>query len=222
MKFLKSRVLLLGLLSVLPAAQAFCGAPASEPPSFKNTLSEAGLAYGGVRPFITGKDYRRGSWTGARPAFWTLLASDGPVRLRLELTKNITPAQAEKTMTERFLRIDALYSGGAAYPGMVTTEFEVPPQLRPKDLRTGPGERKIKVLAATPRMTYGAGSEDLISYRGLLGYVYCGKGSMLAQIELFYPKAGFKLEDALKEFDQLVCASPGGPAGNGKPAAGGK
>jgi hypothetical protein len=158
------------------------------------------------------KDYRRGDWKGRPPAFWTLAAYDGAVRLRLEMTKNVGASQAGKTMTQRFNRVDALYSGGAAYPGMVTTEFEVPPQLRPKDLRAGPGEKKVKVLAATAGLAYGAGSEDLVSYRGLLGYVYCEKNSLLAQVELFFPKEGFDLAAALREFDEVLCAAPP-PAG---------
>ena len=63
-----------------------------------------------------------------------------------------------------------------------------------------------KILAATPGMAYGAGAEDLVSHRGLFGYIYCEKTSLLAQIELFFPKAEFLAEEALKEFDRLGCA----------------
>ena len=206
MKFSSGKIFLLAALASVAARPAVCAGPGEKSRSFKAVLAEAGLEYGGARPFMIGKDYRRGDWKGARPAFWTLTSSTEAVRLRLEMTRNISRAQAEKTMAERFLRIDALYAGGAAYPGMVTTEFEVPPQLRPKDIRTGTGEKKIKVLAATPGMAYGAGSEDLVSHRGLFGYIYCEKSSLLAQIELFFPKAEFLAEEALKEFDRLGCA----------------
>ncbi len=209
MKFSNGRLVLFWLLLSFSARPALLAAGPAEKGrglSFKAVLAEAGLEYGGERPFIIGKDYRRGGWKGASPAFWTLASSAGGVRLRLEMTKNISRAQAEKTMAGRFLRIDALYSGGAAYPGMVTTEFEVPPRLRPRDLRTGPGENKVKVLSATPGLSYGAGSEDLVSHRGLLGYVYCEKTSLLAQIELFFSKVEFQPEAALKEFDRIGCA----------------
>jgi hypothetical protein len=201
----KNKIALLGLLLCLaPAAGA--GSPEPARP-FPAVLAEAGLDYAGGRAFLVSKDYRRGDWKGRLPAFWTLAASDGAVRLRLEMTRNVGPAQAGKTMAQRFTRVDALYSGGAAYPGMVTTEFEVPPQLRPRDLRTGPGEKKVKVLAATAGLAYGAGSEDLVSYRGLMGYVYCEKSSLLAQIELFFPKENFDQAAALREFDELRCAA---------------
>lgn len=190
-------------------------------PDFKRTLAEAGLEYKGTGSFRINKNYRRGDWQGARPAFWTLTASGGTAKLRLELTKNIGRAQAGKTMDERFLRIDALYSGAAAYPGMVTTEFEVPQALRPVDIRTGPDGNRAKMLAATPGMAYGAGAEDLVSHRGLFGYIYCEKTSLLAQIELFFPKAEFLPEDALKEFDRVGCAAPApGPSGAEKAAKG--
>ncbi|MCX5792239.1 MAG: hypothetical protein NTY45_08505 [Elusimicrobia bacterium] len=204
MRSSSGKLFLLALLAAVPACPAAAGSGGAR--SFRAALAEAGLEYAGARTFSVSRNYRRGDWSGALPAFWTLDTGAGAVRLRLELTKNISRAQAEKTMAERFLRIDALYAGGAAYPGMITTEFEVPPQLRPRDLRTGPGENKVKVLAATPSMAYGAGSEDLVSRRGLLGYVYCEKNSLLAQIELFFPKKDFDQESALGEFDKIRCA----------------
>ena len=213
-----NKLLLLALLASAPVRPASCADPEKKGAPFKAVIAEAGLAYSGGISFVVDKDYRRGDWKGARPAFWTLASSTGAVRLRLEMTRNIGRAQAERTMAERFLRIDALYSGGAAYPGMVTTEFEVPPQLRPADIRTGTGENRVKVLAATPSLAYGAGSEDLVSHRGFLGYVYCEKNALLAQIELFFPKAGFLQEAALREFDQLGCAAPTPESpGAGKP-----
>lgn len=215
MRSLRNSAALAGLLLCC----APCPAPAEPGRPLKEVLAGAGLGYSGLRPFAVDKNYRRGDWSGARPAFWTLSAADGRVRLRLELTKNIGAAQAGRTMAERFLRIDALYSGGAAYPGMVTTEFEVPPALRPQDLRTGPGEKVVKVLAATPSLAYGAGSEDLVGYRGLLGYVYCEKTALLAQIELFFPKREFDQQTALLEFDRIICAAPAAGPAQGKAAA---
>lgn len=205
MKFSNGRTVLFWLLLFFSARPAACAGAAEGCPPFKAVLAEAGLAYSGSRPFVIVKDNRRGSWKGGLPAFRTLALSDGAVRLRLEMTKNISRARAEKTMTGRFLRIDALYSGAAAYPGMVTTEFEVPAHLRPKEVRTGPGAGRVKMLAATPGLAYGAGAEDLVSHRGLLGYVYCENSSLLAQIELFVPKAEFRLETALDEFDRIGC-----------------
>ena len=190
MKSLRTSAALAGLLLCCAARPA----PAEPGRPLKAVLAEAGLGYSGPRPY--------------RPAFWTLSAADGRVRLRLELTKNVGADQARRTMAERFLRIDALYSGGAAYPGMVTTEFEVPAELRPKNLRTKPGEKVVKVLAATPSLAYGAGAEDLVGYRGLLGYVYCEKTALLAQIELFFPKREFDQQSALLEFDRISCSAP--------------
>lgn len=211
---------------ILAAALLLC--PVSMPAAgggeggkaFRKQLGEAGLEYGGGRTFRADKSNRRGDWKGARPAFWTLTASDGEAGLRLELTKNISREQAQKTMDERFQRIDALYSGGAAYPGMITTEFEVPAALRPLDITAGPDGNKAKALSATPNMTYGAGAEDLVSRRGILGYLYCGgeKGGTLAQIELFFPKKDFDLEAARREFGEFRCAAarPAGAPGGKK------
>lgn len=204
-------LIVIGSLLLPACAEA---APASRRrvgPDLKQTLAEAGLEYGGTRPLRLDKNNRRGNWKGTKPAFWTLTASDGKAKLRLELTKNITRAQAEKTMNERFQRIDALYAGGAAYPGMVTTEFEVPKTLRPAALKAGQDGNIARALAATPNMTYGAGAEDLVSHRGVLGYIYCEKTALLAQIELFYPKTDFRQETATAEFSQFSCATAAVP-----------
>lgn len=213
MKF--SKALLSGVLLVL-AAPASGGPASNNVLDFKTTLSGAGLDYSGIRTFRIEKNHKRGDWKGPRPAFWTVTASDGTARLRLELTGNISRAKAEKTMAERFLRIDALYSGGAAYPGMITTEFEVPETLRPADIASGPGGNRAKALAATPNMAYGAGAEDLVSHRGILGYIYCDGTGTLAQIEFFFPKAEFSLEAARRESAGIACvnkpaAKTGGP-----------
>jgi hypothetical protein len=185
---------------------AFYGLAAAGAPAFSSLLSEAGLRYSGGRKFAADKNYRRGDWKGQRPAFWTLSAAADGARLRLELTRNVTRAQAEKTMAERFYRVEALYSGGAAYPGMVTTEFEVPKELRPVALKAGAQGNKALELAATANLTYGAGSDDLVSYRAVMGYLYCEDSSLLAQAELFLPKAGFTREAALTEFSSLSCS----------------
>jgi hypothetical protein len=212
----------LGALISFAAHFPAAAGPLEHSPDFKKTLAGTGLEYDGTRSLRIDKNFRRGDWKSARTAFWTLTASDGTARLRLELTKNISRAQAERTMDERFLRIDALYSGGAAYPGMITTEFEVPKALRPVDVKAGPDGNRAKMLAATPTMAYGAGAEDLVSHRGVMGYIYCEKASLLAQIELFFPKAEFLPADALKEFDRIVCAAAPvpDPSGAGKPEQG--
>ena len=195
------------LAAALLAALSWTAAAGA--PSFSSLLSEAGLRYSGENKFTADKNYRRGDWKGTRPAFWTLSAGAGKTRLRLELTRNVTRAQAEKTMAERFYRVEALYSGGAAYPGMVTTEFEVPKELRPVALKAGAQGNKALELAATANLTYGAGSEDLVSYRAVMGYLYCEGSSLLAQVELFMPAKNFKPEAALSEFSALNCAAPG-------------
>lgn len=211
-----------GLIVIGSLLLTACATDAAGGRAFRKNLSEAGLDYGGTRTFRADKSNRRGDWKGARPAFWTLTASDGKASLRLEMTKNLSREQALKTMDERFQRIDALYSGGAAYPGMITTEFEVPPALRPRDITAGPGGNKAKALAAAPNMTYGAGAEDLVSHKGILGYLYCGgkkeKGGALAQIELFFPKKDFDLEAARREFGEFHCAArrPSGADGGKK------
>jgi hypothetical protein len=86
---------------------------------------------------------------------------------------------------------------------MITTEFEVPAALRPREITAG--GNKARLLAATPNMTYGAGAEDLVSRRGLMGYVYCPGPAVLAQVELFFPKAAFDEKAALLEFEKILC-----------------
>lgn len=192
------------------AALAASLAGAGARPAFKALLAEAGLAYAGKRAFAVDINSRRGDWRGKLPAFWTLTAAEGRAFLRLELTRNVSREQAERTMAERFYRVQALYAGGAAYPGMVTTEFEVPKELRPVELKAGAQGNRALALPATANFSYGAGSEDLAAYRAVMGYVYCAGSSTLAQAELFLPKENYAREAALEEFSGITCAGPAG------------
>lgn len=177
--------------------------------SFMQSLPEAGLVYSGPYHYKIEKNIIRGNWSGKAAVFRTISASSGANRLRLELTKNISAAQAEKTMKERFLRIDALYSGGAAYPGMITTEVSVPESLRPVEVKAGPVANSARLLAATQNLAYGAGAEELVVYRGVLGWFYCTSSAMLTQYEIFFPKAVFSPEKAGKEAAAFSCKNPG-------------
>lgn len=203
--------------SLAAAALAAALAGAGARPDFGGLLAGAGLEYRGKRAFAVDINSRRGDWAGRLPAFWTLTASDGPAVVRLELTRNVPKDQAERTMAGRFYRVLALFSGGAAYPGMVTTEFEVPAELRPAELRAGAQGNRALELPATVNLSYGAGSEDLAAYRAVMGYIYCEKSATLAQAELFLPKEKFDRAAALEEFRGLACAEPQAAAGrNGK------
>lgn len=215
------RLFILGLLSWALAACAAPGGPISPgdggkrsrpagpdvPPStaaFRGALAAMGLR-ADAEGLVIDKSYVRGDWQGERRAYWTLLASDGSKRLRLEATKNIDRDAAEGRMKERFSAVEMLYFGDAAYPGLVTKRFEVPDGLKPEDLPDGPGGYRTLILHATGRMAYGAGAEDLVAYRSLMSYRYCRKERLLVQIEVFHPKAAFDRERSLSELAAVTC-----------------
>lgn len=173
--------------------------------TFNEALDVMGLVVSIGTSFTIDKSYVRGDWDGERRAYWTLLASSSTARLRVEAVKNVSRKEAERRMRERFVSVEMLYFGDAAYPGMVTKRFEIPDDLKPEVLSEGPGGYKTMILHATRRMTYGVGARDLVAYRSLMSYRYCPKVRVLAQIEIFFTIGSFDRKTALEELAGFSC-----------------
>ncbi|MFH1620055.1 MAG: hypothetical protein ABIG11_09175 [bacterium] len=172
---------------------------------FKEALKLAGLIKKGGGEFRIDKSNQRGDWKSDRRCYWTLICSSGTKILRMEIAKNISLDYADKMMRERWTRIKMLYSGNAAYPGMLTQKFEVPDELKPVLVSSGTRGQLTGMLYGTVNMTYGAGSQDLAVYRSIVTFLYCAKSATSAQIELFIPKKEFSEESALKEAESFMC-----------------
>jgi hypothetical protein len=101
-------------------------------------------------------------------------------KISLSNVENITRFTNDKKQV-----IDALYySIPATYPGQITRVIECSKEFWPEYHRVTT-ELEYYVLYATPRLTYGACSKDLIGYRSLLIFFACHND--LFQIELFVP-----------------------------------
>lgn len=193
------RLRVLGLLSLLIG----CASPAvvDGVSAFRSATESIGLAYRGKRSWKLGTSYRRGEWSKGGVGFWTLTASADPVRLRLEAARGLSEEETDSRIKDKRAMIESLYSGSAAYPGMVTRRFEVPVELRP--VKIPQGGRTIYLLHATPALSYGAGAEDLTAYRALLAFRRCP--GALVQVELFFPKGSFDRRKALEELAAFDC-----------------
>lgn len=204
MRFLINKAAVLSLAALISAAPPVCAESGKAAFSFKEVSGLIGLVYGGKENYKIEKSNQRGDWKGTMRCYWTLLCSDRSRKLRMEITKNISAVSADKIVKERWSRIKMLYSGNAAYPGMLTREFEVPDELKPVIISSGPAAL-TGMLYATANMTYGAGAQDLAAYRSVMTLRYCEKNATLSQIEMFIPKKEFEKGTALKEIEAFAC-----------------
>jgi tetratricopeptide (TPR) repeat protein len=191
-------------LSALAALALAARAAAAELPPFAEALAEMGLSHPEAASFETTKSHRRGRWArGKAESYWTLAASGGGRRLRLEASRNVSADSARRRIDDKFQVVEGLFSGRAYYPGMVTHIVDVPEPLRPRLVEPAPAGEKTLLLYATDALTYGAGADELAALRGFLTFRYCPETRTLVQIELFQDKRSFAeaaLRDALAEF----------------------
>ncbi len=164
-----------------------------------------GLSVRGAGPWRVDTSRKWGDWPKA-DSQWTVTASSGGVRLRLEAFAGLSPAELARKEQLQVSRIRLLYAGDIGYPGMVTRSLRVPAALTPYKLKRGAGRPDALILPASSRLTYGVGAEDLAAYRCALSFVECPRSGRLLQVELFYPKASFDRRAALAALDRFSCS----------------
>lgn len=107
--------------------------------------------------------------------------------LRIEAITGIGKASADMLMEDEALAVKALYEAALSpYPGEVSYLIVCNERFKPV---FGTAEAKLNfsyfALFATGRLTYGACSEDLVKYKAILAWAYCGKKETLYRLELF-------------------------------------
>lgn len=120
---------------------------------------------------------------------------------RIEIIKPIEQAAAGKYIQDRQYVLKSLFKSiPAPYPGEITYSIQVPQELKPEiiTLQAEAGARPVYILYSTDRLTYGAGSPDLIKYKGALTFIYDRDRKVLYIVEIFVPKEDFVREEALE------------------------
>lgn len=197
---------LFGLALFLAGHPLSAPAARAAPTPFREVLGLFGVTYAGEDDFVVEESHPRGDWRKtARPGYWTVIAASGRRKMRLEAARNIGRRSALEKMDDRFASVEGLFKGYAFYPGMITQQFEVPPELGPEILSPGPRGYKTYVLYSTAQMTYGVGDPGLAVHRGALTYRYCPETKTLVEVELFFPAEDFNKEGLLKELESFYC-----------------
>ncbi len=200
--------ILLLLLAVSP--QSLIAATAAQRPdrALSGALRPLGLAW---PPYASAAvDSVRSLEASGRdaPAIWQIAASSDAVKIRLRIEKGVEAAEAARRTTAEITRINMLYEGPAAYPGMITEKNAVPQSLRPRKIPSPAGTGPTWLIPATARLGYGAANEVDIAYKSLLSFRYCSASRAWARLEIFWPKREFNKTDFLKDLLRFHCLSP--------------
>ncbi len=151
---------------------------------------------------------------GEGAKLWRIAASSGPVKIRLRIEKGLDAARARRRTMAEITRLNMLYEGPAAYPGMITTTNAVPPSLRPRERPAPRGGGALWLIPATPRLSYGAATPDEVAYEALMTFRYCPRMRVWARLEVFWPAKSFREAAALDEASLFDClkAAPRRPS----------
>ena len=180
---------------------------AEETVSLQSVCSDMGIHIPGSERFVVMKDIRR---AGADGSFRTIVATDRESTVRMECIQSIEPSRATEYIEERKYVLEALYQRiPSPYPGMITDTIECAPEFKPEkaSVHHGKGIEEVYVLSSTARFTYGACADDLVQYKGGMGFLYCPGRRLLCTLEIFYPKQRFERETLLAFFASVSCSS---------------
>jgi predicted DNA-binding protein (UPF0251 family) len=114
--------------------------------------------------------------------------------LRLKIVDQISQEKAFELIENAQLTIQSLYDNAAsAYPGMISHEIVCDQRFVPEKNVIDKGNLRIIYYVAylSSRMQYGACTEDLTPYRGVLAWAYCQNKEHLEQMEVIVPKNDF-------------------------------
>ncbi|MDP3901022.1 MAG: hypothetical protein Q8Q38_01665 [bacterium] len=125
--------------------------------------------------------------------------------LRLELTRGMDAKLAQLYLEEKRVGIESLFvTQPAHYPGIITREVDCPPQFQPE--KGALGDMTYYVMYANDRFSYGVCVQDFVTYRSLMGLMYCEDQKMFLEAKLFSPADLFDKTEALKLLGSLSCA----------------
>ena len=114
--------------------------------------------------------------------------------LRIKAVEGIDKKSARVLVDNEITTINALYGAALSpYPGQISNEIVCDERFMPKFSTKQIGSLNYSYfsLFATERFTYGACSEDLISYNAILAWTYCNQKNAFYQFEFFSPEENF-------------------------------
>ncbi len=151
------------------------------------------------------------------PKLWKIAASSGGIKIRLRIQKGLNEAQAHRKTESEITRINMLYDGPAAYPGMITETNAIPSSLRPRKIVFKEDAGPAWLVPASSRLGYGVATPDAVSYESLFFFRYCPAKSTWARLDVFWPKRQFERAASLRTVAAFRCQSPAANASAHQP-----
>lgn len=125
----------------------------------------------------------------------------------IEIRQGISKEAAAQTIQSKIDLITSLYEKRpVSYPDVITNEIACAEKYRPILGERKNNDTAVRYLvgSATRRFTFGACSDDLIAYKALVAWYWCGRTKSLVQLELMVPKTDTNAlnitQDALQSF----------------------
>ena len=156
-------------------------------------------------PFLKGFELKK-SYTEQKSTH-ALMYSDGQNIVRLKIIPSENIGESEKLINTSTLTIQSLYDTTASsYPGMISNEIICDSRFIPEQKLIEDKKRKLTyfVLYLSDRLSYGACTDDLTSYKGIMAWTHCEEKRELRQFEFISPKTSFQ-EHYLDFVTENIC-----------------
>jgi arylsulfatase A-like enzyme len=115
----------------------------------------------------------------------------GNEHLKIEVAENVTPDLAHQIINGELFQIKSVFAKSfSPYPEQLSREIECSKDLMPTydEAKTGDERRPYLLTFSNERFGIGICSKDLISFRYLMGWIYCPQEKELYKIRYYIPK----------------------------------
>lgn len=114
--------------------------------------------------------------------------------LRIGVQSNLEPQEAENNINARVFRMKSLFTDAPApYPGVISDKIVCDKAFVPEFKKEKINSIWFSYFTGylTPRLTFGACTEDQVYYKGILAFFYCPSQKKLYQLEIIAPKEDY-------------------------------
>lgn len=114
--------------------------------------------------------------------------------IRLKVISNLDEISAEKIIESSALTMQSLYDNTfTSYPGRISKEIVCDKRFVPEQMSVYYNGKNITYFIAylSERLIYGACTDDLTSYKGIIAWSYCDDKNELRQFEFISEKESF-------------------------------
>lgn len=123
-----------------------------------------------------------------------LIYSDNQNTIRLKIIPNLDKTSAEEIIDSSSLTMQSLYdTTSTSYPGQISNEIVCDSRFIPKQRSIDYNGMEITYFIAylSERLIYGACTDDLTPYKGIIAWSYCKDEKELRQFEFISKKESF-------------------------------